>query len=89
MRSREIEDVRFSSSAVDDFFSPVQTTPRVASTGKIRVANLRDLINHGFSIVAEDKLVRLSQQDFWQLGKDDQGHYIERLVDDANGPVKG
>lgn len=88
MRSLKIEDLRFSSSSVDDFFTP-KPAPRVAATGKIRVANLRDLIGQGFHLVAEDKLVRLSQQDFWQLGKDSEGHFIERLVDDANGPVKG
>lgn len=87
MRSLNIEDVRFSSSSVDDFFQerPVQ---RVAASGKIRVASLRDLIGQGFCRVSEDKLVRLSQQDFWQIGQDEQGHFIERLVDDSTGPVQ-
>jgi hypothetical protein len=86
MSNLKIEDLRFSSSSMDDFF---QSRPpvRVAAMGKIRISSLRELV--GFHRVAEDKLVRLSQQDFWKLGQDDQGHYIERLVDDANGPVKG
>jgi hypothetical protein len=46
-----------------------------------------DLI--GFSRVAEDTLIHLSQQDFWKLGQDNDGYFIERLVDDSGGPVKG
>lgn len=90
MSKPNIEDVRFSSSSMDDFLSnrPIKPIRRVAAAGRIRVASLRDLIGQGFYHVAEDKLVRLSQQDFWQLGQDAEGHYIERLVDDSSGPVK-
>jgi hypothetical protein len=76
------EDIKFSSSSVDDFFKP-QT--RQASSGRIRVSSLHDLA--GFQFVAEDTLVRLSKQDFWQLNEDDDGPYIERLVSDDDGPV--
>lgn len=82
----KIEDLRFSSSSVDDFFFQ-KPAPRVAASGRIRISSLQELV--GFCRVAEDKLVRLSQQDFWKLGQDDQGHFIERLVDDVDGPIKG
>lgn len=84
MSKLNIEDIRFSSSSVDDFFSP-QSSPRVATSGKIRIASLRELV--GFVHVAEDQLVRLSQKDFWKLGQDENGHFIERLVDDTDGPI--
>ena len=82
----KIEDFRFSSSSIDDFFQqPNVRTARVASGGRIRIAGLSDLA--GFRFVAEDKLVRLSKQDFWQLGEDEEGPFIECLVDDGEGPV--
>lgn len=77
-------DIRFSSSSIDDFFKP---QVRTASTGRIRVAGLSDL--SGFQFVADDKLVRISQQDFWKLDKDNDGYFVERLVDDTSGPVQG
>lgn len=80
----DYSDLRFSSSSIDDFFKP-QT--RAASTGRMRVAGLSEL--SGFQFVADDKLVRISQQDFWKLGQDDDGYFIERLVDDTAGPVSG
>lgn len=83
--SIKIEDLRYSSSSIDAFFDP-PPAPRVASSGKVRVAGLMDLV--GFSRVAEDTLIHLSQQDFWKLGQDNNGYYIERLVDDSTGPVK-
>lgn len=87
MSKLEIEDVRFSSSAIDDFFAG-PPAPRTASRpGKIRLSSLRQLV--GFRHVASDTLVHLSQQDFWQLGEDDEGHFIERLVSDDDGPVRG
>ena len=42
----------------------------------------------GFQFVANDKLVRISQKDFWRLGEDENGPFIERLVSDDEGPVK-
>jgi hypothetical protein len=77
MTAPKIENLRFSSSSIDDFFRPSPTS-KIASSGKVRVANLSQLA--GFNIVAEDKLVRISQQDFWKLGQDGDGYYIERLV---------
>jgi hypothetical protein len=83
-----IEDFRFSSSSVDAFFTPnTPKVPRTASHGKIRVATPQDL--QGFVHVGKDTLVRLSQQDFWQFGQDQDGYYIERIVDDSRGPVEG
>jgi hypothetical protein len=92
MSAPKIEDLRFSSSSIDDFFAhePIAKKARTASVStydRVRVANLQQLA--GFQLVAEDQLVHLSQQDFWHLGKDDQGFYIEKLVDDDSGPVQG
>jgi hypothetical protein len=88
MPAPKIEDLRFSSSSIDDFFAskPVVRKASVPQ-GKVRIANVQQLA--GFKLIAEDQLVHLSQQDFWHLGKDDKGFYIERLVDDDNGPVQG
>ena len=83
--SIDIKDLSYSSSAIDAFFEPTPA-PRVANAGKIRVGGLMDLV--GFSHVAEDTLIHLSQQDFWKLGQDNDGYYIERLVDDQAGPIK-
>jgi hypothetical protein len=89
MPAPKIEDLRFSSSSIDDFFTtnPVVRKASAAPVGKVRISNAHQLA--GFQLVAEDQLVHLSQQDFWHLGKDDKGFYIERLVDDDNGPVQG
>lgn len=87
MSTHKIEDLRFSSSSVDDFFATPRPAPGRVASGRVRVSGMRDLI--GFVRVAEDKLVRLSQKDFWRLGQDDDGHYIERLVSDDKGPVQG
>jgi hypothetical protein len=88
MTKLKIEDVRFSSSSIDDFFleHPVPVS-RSASSGKIRISSLQQLA--GYRRIANDKLVHMSQQDFWKLGQDDDGHYIERLVSDDDGPVVG
>lgn len=87
MPAPKIEDLRFSSSSVDDFFNP--PVQRVASQpgAKVRVASLSQLA--GFTHIAEDTLVRVSQKDFWKLGQDSEGYFIERLVDDSDGPIKG
>lgn len=83
----EIEDLRFSSSSVDDFFKEPEARVHTSSdAGRIRIAGLQQLA--GFSFVAEDKLVRTSKKDFWQLGQDDDGYFIERLVSDDDGPIK-
>lgn len=92
MSSRpKIEDLRFSSSSFDDFFAPKKPAepalqPRVA-TGRVRVGSLADIGRMGFAFVASDTLVRTSKQDFWRLGQDDEGHFVERLVSDDEGPV--
>lgn len=82
--SIKIEDIRFSSSAVDDFFHP-RTASVASSTSRgpkrIRIAGLHQLA--GFESVSDDKLVRLSKMDFWRLGEDEEGPFIERLVDDT------
>ncbi len=91
--SKDIEDLRFSSSSMDDFLTgrsekfaaQAAAKSRVAS-GKLRISNVNQL--SGFQLVANDTLVRLSQKDFWKIGQDDQGPFIERLVEDSNGPVK-
>jgi hypothetical protein len=85
MSGSKIENIRFSSSSVDDFLSgiPIHKT---ASSGVIRIGNLQHLA--GFQLVADDKLVHLSRQDFWQLGQDENGYFIERLVSDDDGPVR-
>lgn len=81
-----IEDLRTSRSSIDDFFNP--PTSKVAATqGRIRVASTADLV--GFTRLADNKLVHISQQDFWKLGQDSEGFFIERLVDDSEGPVEG
>jgi hypothetical protein len=82
--SIKIEDIRFSSSSIDEFFSDLNPQPRVASK-KVRVSGLQHLA--GFEFISDDKLVRLSKKDFWQLGEDGDGYYIERLVNDDGGPV--
>jgi len=84
MSDFKFEDFRVSSSSVDDFMR--NTSVRTASSGKFRIANLQQLA--GFQLIAKDKLVHLSRQDFWQLGEDNEGHFIERLVSDDEGPVK-
>jgi len=88
MPAPKIEDLRFSSSSIDDFFTtrPVVRTASAAPTGRVRIANTHQLA--GFQLIAEDQLVHLSQKDFWHLGQDDKGYYIERLVDDDAGPVQ-
>lgn len=86
MSAPKIDNLRFSSSSVDDFFGSAPV-PKTAAGGKIRVSSLHALA--GFHVVADDQLVRLSQQDFWKLGQDKEGFFIERLVEDAEGPVKG
>lgn len=82
-------DLRFSGSSIDAFFQ--KPVPRIASsgTGKIRVADVRSLTQQGFSHVGTDTLVNVSTKDFWKIGQDDQGFYIEQLVDDSSGPVEG
>lgn len=86
MPGPKIEDLRISGSSIDAFFAP-QKRQASAIVGKVRVASTSQLA--GFSLVAENTLVRVSQQDFWKLGKDDEGFFIERLVEDGEGPVKG
>lgn len=79
--SIKIEDIRLSSSAIDDFFNPVVLKPSVRSASrKIRIAGLHQLA--GFESISDDKLVRLSKMDFWRLGEDEEGPFIERLVGD-------
>lgn len=85
--AKDVTDLRFSSSSVDDFFAGPRPVVRAAAQGKVRVASVHALA--GFQFVAEDTLVRVSQQDFWKLGQDSEGYFIERLVSDDDGPIKG
>ena len=88
MSKIKIEDLRFSSSSIDDFFADRSTfREHTASAKKIRIASTHQL--SGFHVIASDTLVRVSQQDFWKLGQDSEGYFIERLVDDQEGPVNG
>ena len=89
MPAPKIEDLRFSSSSIDDFFTanPIVKKASTAPQGRVRISNVQQLT--GFQLIAEDQLVHLSQKDFWHLGKDDEGFYIEKLVDDDGGPVTG
>lgn len=81
----QIENVRFSSSSVDDFSFPVSSNIRSASS-RVRIASLNDL--GSFRVAEDNTLVHLAQKDFWKLGQDENGFFIERLVDDETGPVK-
>jgi hypothetical protein len=87
MSGLKIEDIRFSSSSVDDFFQEKKFRKSVAASGRVRIASVHQLA--GFHMVSDDQLIRLSQNDFWKLGQDSEGFFIERLVDDGSGPVKG
>lgn len=84
----KIENFRTSSSSIDDFFKKENiTTPRIASGGRVRVSSLRQIEGAGFKFISSDKLVRISKKDFWRLGEDQDGSFIERLVSDDDGPV--
>lgn len=84
-------NTKFTPSAVDIFASYFasgkKTAAAITPTGKVRVASLDQLV--GMSRVSADVLVRHAQQDFWQIGQDEDGYFIERLVDDNSGPVRG
>ncbi|HEY8098934.1 MAG TPA: hypothetical protein VIE65_22960 [Methylobacter sp.] len=82
----KVEDLRFSSSSVDDFFGETRRTASSSNLPKVRISSLQHLA--GFQFVTSDTLVRLSKNDFWKLGHDEEGDYIERLVSDDNGPIK-
>lgn len=81
----KIEDFKFSSSSIDEFFGKEPERKHTSSV-KVRVANVNSL--SGFKVVSADTLVHISQQDFWKLGKDNEGYFIERLVEDNEGPIK-
>jgi len=84
----KIDDFSFGfSSSIDDFYSPPKSIS--LNTNRIKISKSADL--SGFVRIASDRLVRISQNDFWKLAKDeDTGEFfIERLTDDIDGPVKG
>lgn len=86
----KFEDIRYSSSSIDDAFTATPRSSRTASAGagRLRIASASDL--SGFARVAHDKLVHLSKMDFWKLAQDEEGnYYIERLVEDDSSPIKG
>jgi hypothetical protein len=81
-------DIKFSpSSSLDDFYSSPKDQKVLPS--RIRVASTQDL--NGFMKVSSDKLVHVSQQDFWKLAKDEETgeYFIERLAEEYDIPVKG
>ncbi len=53
--------------------------------GKVRISSMGDL--SGFLNVGSNTLVRISNKDFWKIGKDENGFFIEKLVDDSEGPL--
>lgn len=67
-------------------FGGVSSFDSFLSGKKIRIASVSDL--KGFQTVGANKLVHLSNQDFWKVAQDEEGYFIERLVD-ANDLVKG
>ena len=88
MNNFKLEDFRTSSSSIDDFFTKNNSRIHIASTGKIRVGSLRQIEMSGFRFISSDKLIRISKKDFWRLGEDQDGPFIERLVSDDEGPIK-
>lgn len=81
-----IYDLSFSSSSIDDVFTPHIPKSTHQATGRLRISS--NIIPPGFVHVADDNLVRIAEQDFWKIGFDAEGYFIERLVDD-NNPVRG
>ncbi len=77
----DITDISFSSSSIDDVFMPQKTATRLrvadSSVAALQVA------------AGKDPLIHIAQNDFWKLGHDSEGFYVERLVEDDQGPVGG
>jgi hypothetical protein len=87
--SKNIDDLSFSSSSLDAFFRKASNEPAKDAPKKLRVASRNDVKSLGMSFVSNEVVVRISKQDFWKLGQDDEGHFVERLVSDDDGPIKG
>lgn len=87
MGNLKIEDIVFSSSSLE--FEPTNSKVKTASSNRIRVASLNQIASSGFKFVSNDTLIRTSKKDFWKLGEDADGAFIERLVSDDEGPVEG
>jgi hypothetical protein len=77
----DIFDISFSASSIDDVMRPATKPTRV----RLADAQMAAIEMAGSS----DPLIHIAQNDFWKLGHDDQGYFVERLVDDASGPVGG
>lgn len=75
-----------SNNSVDSFFTSIKKDKQ-PSAQRVRVASASAL--SGFTFVGKNTLVHTSQQDFWKLGQDSDGFYVEKLVEDNNGPVEG
>lgn len=103
-RDFDLGGIQGASSGLDAFFAsetsvvtplrtqtrPLAPEPQVAkkASGMTRVASLSQL--EGFVRVAEDQLVHKSDKDLWSLQKGADGEfYIQRMFDDAGGPLKG
>jgi len=55
---------------------------------RVRVGSVSQLA--GFQRISEDTLIHKSTQELWALRKNEAGEFhIERLFDDAGGPLKG
>ncbi len=72
-------------SCVNEFPSKKMDFNMRTSSNVVRISSIHQLAS--FNVANDGKLVHVSQQDFWALKEDDDGFYIERLVDDRNGPV--
>ena len=86
-----------SASGMDTFFQDVDyekaSFDKAASVGKkelpdrMKVSSVSQL--DGFSRIASDTLVRVSEKDLWALEENEQGEFtIERLYDDDGNPLK-
>lgn len=84
-----MRDIKIASARTDvfeSFFNDRANPIRIASHGKTRISSLDQLV--GMTRVASNVLIRHAQNDFWEIGEDENGFFIERLVDDTLSPVK-
>lgn len=86
-----------SASGMDAVFQDIDyekaSFDKAASAGKkelpdrMKVSSVTQL--EGFSRIASDTLVRVSEKDLWALKEDEDGEFtIERLYDDNGNPLK-
>lgn len=77
-----------STSANIDLFGGRSASTEEVNQGRIRVGSVEQL--KGFTRVANsDTLVRMSEQDLWEIKEGDDGEFlIERLFDEDGKPLK-